>query len=97
MASAAVRTWLEEASAFWSDKARDDAQALAALSACRSPLDVIVAEQNWVAARTSAYIDAGVRLLTGACKQAEQAAAWVAWTRLQDEAGEQGGDDAGAA
>ena len=30
-------------------------------------------------------------------KQAEQAAAWVAWTRLQDEAGEQGDDDAGAA
>jgi ribonuclease-3 len=30
-------------------------------------------------------------------KQAEQAAAWVAWTRLQDEGGEQGGDDAGAA
>jgi ribonuclease-3 len=29
-------------------------------------------------------------------KQAEQAAAWVAWTRLQDEA-ERGGDDAGAA
>ena len=29
-------------------------------------------------------------------KQAEQAAAWVAWTRLQEEAGEQGGDDAGA-
>ncbi len=30
-------------------------------------------------------------------KQAEQAAAWVAWTRLQDETGEQGDDDAGAA
>ena len=30
-------------------------------------------------------------------KQAEQAAAWVAWTRLQEEAGEQGDDDAGAA
>jgi ribonuclease-3 len=30
-------------------------------------------------------------------KQAEQAAAWTAWARLQDEAGNQGGDDAGAA
>ncbi len=30
-------------------------------------------------------------------KQAEQAAAWVAWTRLQQEAGEQGDGDAGAA
>jgi ribonuclease-3 len=30
-------------------------------------------------------------------KQAEQAAAWVAWTRLQEEAGEQGDGDAGAA
>src|SRR5262245_24983638 len=30
-------------------------------------------------------------------KQAEQAAAWMAWTRLQDEAGKQGGNDAGAA
>jgi ribonuclease-3 len=30
-------------------------------------------------------------------KQAEQAAAWMAWTRLQDEAGNQGGNDAGAA
>jgi ribonuclease-3 len=30
-------------------------------------------------------------------KQAEQAAAWMAWSRLQDEAGNQGGDDAGAA
>ena len=29
-------------------------------------------------------------------KQAEQAAAWVAWTRLQEEADGQGGDDAGA-
>jgi ribonuclease-3 len=28
-------------------------------------------------------------------KQAEQAAAWVAWTRLQDEDGKQGGNDAG--
>jgi ribonuclease-3 len=30
-------------------------------------------------------------------KQAEQAAAWVAWTRLREEAGERGDDDAGAA
>ncbi len=30
-------------------------------------------------------------------KQAEQAAAWVAWARLQEEVGEQGDDDAGAA
>ena len=30
-------------------------------------------------------------------KQAEQAAAWVAWTRLQEEVGERGDDDAGAA
>jgi ribonuclease III len=30
-------------------------------------------------------------------KQAEQAAAWVAWTRLQEEAGERGDDDAGVA
>ena len=30
-------------------------------------------------------------------KQAEQAAAWVAWTRLQEEAGERGDGDAGAA
>jgi ribonuclease-3 len=30
-------------------------------------------------------------------KQAEQAAAWVAWTRLHDGAGEQGDGDAGAA
>ena len=29
-------------------------------------------------------------------KQAEQSAAWVAWTRLQDEAEGQGGGDAGA-
>jgi ribonuclease-3 len=29
-------------------------------------------------------------------KQAEQAAAWVAWSRLQDEAGKQGDDHAGA-
>ena len=30
-------------------------------------------------------------------KQAEQAAAWVAWTRLQEEAGNEGDDNAGAA
>ena len=30
-------------------------------------------------------------------KQAEQAAAWVAWARLQEEAGNQGDGDAGAA
>jgi ribonuclease-3 len=30
-------------------------------------------------------------------KQAEQAAAWMAWTRLQDDAGDEGGNDAGAA
>ena len=29
-------------------------------------------------------------------KQAEQSAAWVAWTRLQEEADGQGGDHAGA-
>jgi hypothetical protein len=32
----------------------------------------------------------------GSKKQAEQGAAWVAWSRLQEETGEMGDGDAGA-
>jgi len=84
LTAAAVKTWLDEGQAFFADKARDDAQALQQLQSCKTPLDVISVEQRWIACRAQAYIDAGFRMITGACLQPEQAAAEAAGFRLPD-------------
>lgn len=75
LVDASVKTWVDESRAFMGDMARDGAQALKDLQACKSPLDVINVEQKWLMARAKAYVDASVRMMAGAFSQAEEAAA----------------------
>lgn len=72
---ASVRTWTDESQAFIDDMFRDGGAALQALQACQSPLDVITVEQQWLMARSQAYLNAGMRMMLGAFAQAEEAAA----------------------
>lgn len=72
---AAARTWTDENQAFIDDMVRDSGAALEALQNCQSPLDVIKVEQQWLMARSQAYMDAGMRIMLGAFTQAEEAAA----------------------
>lgn len=72
---ASARTWADESRAFVEDMVRDGGAALQALQTCKSPLDVIKVEQQWLMARGQAYVNAGMRLMLGAFAQAEEAAA----------------------
>lgn len=81
---ASMKTWVEESRAFAEDLARDSSEALQELQTCKSPLDMIVVEQKWLMARTQAYIDAGVRLISGVFELPEEAAAEAASVRLPE-------------
>lgn len=59
---AALKTWGQEAESFYAEMARQGAEALAQLQACKSPLEVLSVEQAWLTARSKAYLDSGLRL-----------------------------------
>jgi len=58
---AALNTWSQEAEAFYGQMASQGSAALAQLQACKSPLEVLNVEQAWLAARSKAYLDSGLR------------------------------------
>jgi len=82
--TAAMRTWIDESQAFIEDMARDGAEAMQGLQACRSPLDLVAVEQKWLMAHAKDYVDAGVRAVSGAVQQPEEAAAAANGFRLPD-------------
>lgn len=77
-------TCRRESQAFYDDWMRDGLAALRGLQAVRSPLDLLGVQQRWLAARASAWIDANVRLMTGASLLAEDSAATLENFRLPE-------------
>jgi hypothetical protein len=57
----ALNTWSQEAETFYGQMASQGSAALAQLQACKSPLEVLNVEQAWLAARSKAYLDSGLR------------------------------------
>ena len=65
-------TWTQESRSFLEGMARDGAEALKALQACKSPLEVLAVEQNWLVARSSAYFEVSRRMLQAAAAVAAE-------------------------
>jgi hypothetical protein len=84
LAEASVRTCWSETVAFMQDLVRDNAAALEALSTCRTPVEVLAVEQNWLLARFESCVDAGLRLLLGAIREPESATAEAIAFRLPE-------------
>ena len=57
----AIQNWLAETQRFQEEMFAQGATALEQLRACRSPLDVLSVEQEWLTTRSKAYLDAGPR------------------------------------
>ncbi|MFI4935899.1 MAG: hypothetical protein ACHP7N_14860 [Caulobacterales bacterium] len=60
--SAGLKTWESEASRYFEDIAAQGQATLAALGKCATPLEVLAVEQEWVKARSQAYLESGMRL-----------------------------------
>lgn len=82
--TASLKTMMAEGRAYIDDLTRDGAEALEGLTRCKTPFDVLMVEQHWLAARSKSWIDAGVRLLAGALHEPESAAAEMAEFRLPE-------------
>lgn len=84
LAGTAFAIWADESRSFLDGMARDGAQALQELGACRTPLAAVVVEQKWLMARTTACIDASFRVMAEIFHEPEQAAAETSRFRLPD-------------
>ncbi|HKR89959.1 MAG TPA: hypothetical protein VJS38_17455 [Phenylobacterium sp.] len=84
LASGVSETWGRESQAFFNDWMRDALEALRGMQAARSPMDVLGVQQRWLLARGSAWIDAGVRMATGASLLAEDSVATLKDFRLPE-------------
>lgn len=56
-----LTAWTEEAQRFYDELALQGQVALEQLKKCQSPLEVLNVEQAWVAARSKAYLESGLR------------------------------------
>ncbi len=66
-----LETWSREAQAFYEQMTEHGTAALARLATCRSPLEVMQVEQDWLTARSKAYVDSGQRFAQAFAKVAE--------------------------
>jgi hypothetical protein len=58
---ASLAAWTEETQRFYDELALQGQVALDQLKKCQSPLEVLNIEQAWVAARSKAYLESGLR------------------------------------
>ncbi len=61
MMEAGLEAWTQEAQHFYDELSQQGRTALEQLKACQSPVDVLSVEQVWLAARSKAYMESGVR------------------------------------
>ena len=61
MLEAGLEAWTKEAQRFHEEMSVQGTSALEQLKACTSPLEVLSVEQAWVAARSRAYLETGLR------------------------------------
>jgi hypothetical protein len=58
---ASLAAWTEETQRFYDELALQGQVALEQLKKCQSPIEVLNVEQAWVAARSKAYLESGLR------------------------------------
>jgi hypothetical protein len=58
---ASLAAWTEETQRFYDELALQGKVALEQLKKCQSPIEVLNVEQAWVAARSKAYLESGLR------------------------------------
>ena len=58
---AGLAAWSGEAQRFYEELASQGRTAIEQLKACQSPIDVLSVEQAWIAARSKAYMESGLR------------------------------------
>lgn len=56
-----LRIWEQETSRFLEELIEQDRRTFDQLCECKSPLDVLAVEQDWVRARSRAYLESGLR------------------------------------
>ena len=61
MLEAGLEAWTQEAQRFYDEMSIQGQTALDRLKACQSPVEVLSVEQAWLAARSKAYIESGLR------------------------------------
>ncbi len=61
MMEAGLEAWTQEAQRFYEELSLQGHTALEQLKACQSPVDVLSVEQAWLAARSKAYLESGMR------------------------------------
>jgi hypothetical protein len=61
MIAKGLDTWTHEMQRFQEEMVAQGGATLEELKGCKSPLDVISVEQAWIAARSKAYMEAGLR------------------------------------
>lgn len=59
--SSGLRIWQQETSRFLEELIRQDRATLDRLCECKSPLEVLSVEQEWVRARSRSYLESGLR------------------------------------
>jgi hypothetical protein len=62
MIEASAETWNREAQRYFENFAADGANVAEQLKNCKSPLDVLNVEQAWIASRSRAYMESGLRI-----------------------------------
>jgi hypothetical protein len=79
MMEASLAAWTQEAQRFYDEMSAQGRTALEQLKACQSPVEVLSVEQAWLAARSKAYLESGVRFaqVFAAVAQGHKAAAPV--------------------
>ncbi|MFI4976496.1 MAG: hypothetical protein ACHP84_18325 [Caulobacterales bacterium] len=71
MVEASLENWNRESQRFYEEFAAQGAEAMEQLKNCKSPLDVLSVEQAWIAARSKAYMDSGLRFAKTFAEMAE--------------------------
>jgi hypothetical protein len=62
MIEASAETWNRETQRYFESFAADGANLAEQLKACKSPLDVLSVEQAWIASRSKACMESGLRI-----------------------------------
>jgi hypothetical protein len=58
---ASLTAWTEETQRFYDELALQGKVAIEQLKKCQSPIEILNVEQAWVAARSKAYLESGLR------------------------------------
>lgn len=82
--NSSFHTYAAEVGALFAELAKDDAEAAQDVGKCRTPFELLAVQQKWLAGRTEACLNAGLRMVLGGINEPEAAAAEAAAFRLPE-------------